>query len=401
MKSTGPHPDKALSPAKVRTLRTPGRYADGNGLYLVVDPSGAKRWLLRTVVQGKRCDIGLGGLKTVSLADARNEATRLRKLAREGLNPIESRLAQRRASPTFESAARTVHESHKPTWRNPKHGKQWIRSLEDYVFPVFGKKSVGSITSADVLQAITPIWNKLPETARRILQRIKTVMDWAKASGHRTEANPVEGVTKALPRQSGGKSHHAALEYTKVFRFLGNLKKSDAGETAKLAFEFTILTATRTSETLGAKWDEIDLAKKTWTIPAKRMKAGSEHRVPLPPRCVAILQQARKLNPDDVFVFPGRNANKPLSNMVFLMMLRRMKLAITAHGFRSTFRNWAAEQTNYPNAVCEAALAHTVRDKVEAAYHRTDLFERRRALMADWSAYCSTSPNNKSAVSTS
>lgn len=388
MKRHGSHPDKALSPAKVRSLKTPGRFADGNGLYLVVDPSGAKRWLLRTVVQGKRCDIGLGGLKTVSLADARNEASRLRKMARDGHNPLASRQAQKRVAPSFEDASRTVFDTHKPTWRSAKHGKQWIKSLETYAFPVFGKKSVSVITSGDVLQAITPIWTQLPETARRTLQRIRSVMDWARAAGHRADANPVDGVTRALPRKSKGPSHHSALEYRKVNRFLADLKKSDAGEVPRLAFEFAILTATRTSETLGAKWDEIDLKKKTWTIPASRMKTGAVHRVPLAPRCLEILQRARGLNPNSEHVFPGRNPKKPLSNMVFLMVLRRMNMKITAHGFRSTFRDWAAEQTNHPRAVCEMALAHTIQNKTEAAYNRSDLFDKRSVLMKDWATYC-------------
>lgn len=388
MKPAGPHPNKALSPAKVRSLILPGKHADGNGLYLVVDPSGAKRWVLRTVVQGKRTDIGLGSLRLVSLAQAREEAIRLRAMARDGADPLAARQAEKRTSPTFEVAAKLVHQAHTASWRNEKHKKQWIDTLKQHVFPIFGKKQVGSVTSADAMQALSPIWTSKPETARRVLQRIRTVMDWAKASGHRTGDNPVEGITKALPKHTAPRSHHAALPYRKVTAFIGKLQKTDAGESARLAFEFTILTAARTNEVLGAKWDEVDFQKKTWTIPATRMKAKQEHRVPLASRCIDILKQARKLNKDSDYVFPGRSDKKPLSNMVFLMLLRRMEVDVTAHGFRSSFRDWASEQTNFPNAVCEAALAHSIKDKVEAAYHRSDLFEKRRALMDEWAKFC-------------
>lgn len=390
MKLAGPHPDKALSPAKVRAITTPGRHADGNGLYLVVDPSGAKRWLLRTIVQGKRTDIGLGGLRVVSLAQAREEATRLRAIARDGGNPLAVRQAAKRTTPTFEVAATQVHEAHTASSRNEKHKKQWIDTLKQHVFPVFGKKQVSAVTSADVMQALSPIWTTKPETARRILQRIRTIMDWAKASGYRIGDSPVDGVTKALPRQTERRSHHAALPYSKVSDFIGNLQACDARASARLAFEFAILTATRTNEVLGARWGEIDFQNKTWIIPADRMKTKLEHRVPLVARCIAILKEAQKLDGESHFVFPGRSTEKPLSNMVFLMLLRRMKVSVTAHGFRSSFRDWASEQTNFPNAVCEAALAHTIKDKVEAAYHRTDLFERRRELMTQWANHCNT-----------
>ena len=388
MKSSGPHPDKALSPAKVRTLRTPGRYTDGNGLYLIVDPSGAKRWVLRTVILGKRSDIGLGSFKLVSQAEAREEAGRLRKIARAGGDPLAERKAAKHTSPTFEAAAKQVHSAHKSSWRNPKHAKQWIATLKEYVFPIFGKRRVSGITPADVLQALNPIWAKKPETARRVMQRIRTVFDWAKASGHRSGDNPVDGVLKVLPKQNTADAHHAALPYDKVSKFLRDLRTVEAGASARLAFEFTILTTARTSEVIEAQWAEIDLKKKTWTIPAQRMKAKREHRVPLSPRCVAILKEARKLNEDSKYVFPGRADDKPLSNMVFLMLLRRMNLDITAHGFRSSFRDWASEQTNFPSAVCEAALAHVIKDKTEAAYNRTDLFEKRRELMTQWAEHC-------------
>lgn len=390
MKRTGKHPDKALSPLRVRNVTDPGRYTDGNGLYLIVEPSGTKRWLLRIVVTGKRRDIGLGGLKLVTLAEAREEAARLRKIARAGGDPLADRRAARRVTPTFEEAAQQVHDAHKQSWRNPKHAAQWINTLTQYAYPVFGQKQVDQVESADILKALNPIWLSKPETARRVLQRIRTVFDWAKASGHRSGDNPVDGVSKVLPKQTAAATHHAALPYAKTSQFIKKLRKVDAGESSRLALEFAILTAARTSEVLEAKWDEIDLKKKTWIIPASRMKAKREHRVPLAPRCIAILKEASDLSDGKSFVFPGRSNDKSLSNMVFLMLLRRMKIKITAHGFRSSFRDWASEQTNIPSAVCEAALAHAVKDKTEAAYNRTDLFDKRRELMNLWSNYCAS-----------
>ena len=370
-------------------MTNPGRYTDGNGLYLIVDPSGAKRWLLRTVIKKKRTDIGLGGINIVSLAQAREDATRLRKIARAGGDPLAERRTARRVTPTFEAAAQTVHSAHQASWRNPKHVTQWINTLKQYVFPIFGQKQVDQVESADVLKALNPIWLPKPETARRVLQRIRTVFDWAKASGHRSGDNPVDGVSKVLPKQTAAGSHHAALPYSKVSQFIKKLSKADSGDAPRLALEFAILAAARTNEVLGAKWSEIDLKHKTWVIPANRMKAKREHRVPLARRAVAILKEARKLTDGKSFVFPGRSGEKPLSDMVFLMLLRRMKRKdITAHGFRSSFRDWAAEQTNIPSAVCEAALAHTLKDKTEAAYHRTDLFDKRRELMNQWAEYC-------------
>jgi integrase len=392
MKATGRHPEKALSSIKIKNLSKPGRYTDGNGLYLVVDPSAAKRWVLRTVVKGKRSDIGLGSLSLVSLAESREEAAKLRKIARADGDPLAVRRAARRTVPSFEVAAIAVHESNKPSWKNPKHADQWINTLSEYVFPVFGQKAIDQIDSADILKAMNPIWLAKAETARRVLQRIRAVLDWAKASGFRSGDNPVDGVSRVLPKQKDTEIHHAALPYADVPGFIQKLRVLDASVAGRLGFEFTILTAARTSETLNAVWTEIDFENATWTIPAARMKAQREQRIPLSGRCIAILKEARKLSGDNSFVFPGRAADKPLSNMAFLMMLRRMKLDITAHGFRSSFRDWASEQTNFPQAVCEAALAHAVKNKVEAAYNRTDLFEKRRELMTTWAKFCAKAP---------
>jgi integrase len=387
-KRKGKHPEKALSATRVRALTLPGRYIDGNGLYLIVEPSGAKRWLLRTVIRGKRSDLGLGGLSVVSLAQARDEAARLRRLARADGDPIAERRNQRRVVLTFEEAARRVHESHAEAFRNAKHKAQWINSLDDYAFPVFGDRRVDQIESADVLKALSAIWLSKPETARRVRQRIKAVFDWAKASGFRTGDNPVEGIAKVLPKQRDTVEHHASLPYGQVAAFIQALQDSDAGGLVKLAFELLILTATRTSEVLKAQWPEFDLEGKTWTIPGERMKAGRVFRIPLSARCVEILEAAKKLAPEGAdYVFPGQSAKHPLSNMVFLMTLRRMGRKFTAHGFRSSFRNWGSERTNFPREVCEMALAHTLKDKTEAAYNRTDLFEKRRKLMYAWASF--------------
>jgi integrase len=285
-----------------------------------------------------------------------------------------------------------VHGAHSATFRNDKHRKQWLASL-GAVIEAFGTKRVDAVTSSDILNTLGPIWLKRPETARRVLQRVRTVFLWCKAQGYCSGDNPTDGVSKALPKQPTKRGHHAALPYQHVPAFIQSLRDSDAGESVRLAFELTILCATRTSETLNATWDEVDLDQKIWIIPPGRMKTGVAHRVPLSDRAVAILQRAKALSGTQSYVFCGRNATKPLSNMALLMALRRMKRAdLTAHGFRSSFRDWAAEKTNAPRAVCEAALAHTLRDKTEAAYNRTDLFDRRRELMNSWSAFATTEP---------
>lgn len=388
----GKHPVNALTAVGVKKATKPGRHADGNGLYLVVDPSGAKRWVLRVVVKGKRRDIGLGGTSTVSLADARGEAMRLRGMARKGGDPLAERRKEKKVIPTFQEAAETVHRAHEKSWKNVKHRDQWINTLRDYVYPHFGTKLISEIDTADVMGALSPIWLAKPETARRVRQRIKAVLDWAKAAQHRSGDNPATEIHKVLPKQPPQREHHAALPYSRVPGFIKKLHESDCSESGKLAFEFMILTATRTNEVLQATWREVDLQGKTWIIPAPRMKAQKEHRVPLSPRCIDILKQAGQLSEGD-YVFPGRRSGH-LSNMVFLMTLRRMAMDVTAHGFRSSFRDWASERTNYPREVCEAALAHTVQDKVEAAYKRTDLFDRRRQLMTTWAAFVTSTKGN-------
>ncbi len=387
MKQLGGHPHKALSVVKINSLSKQGRYADGNGLYLIVDPSGAKRWVLRTVVHGRRRDIGLGGLRLVPLAEAREKALTYRRLARDGENPLEARRKANAVIPTFADAAKLTYEQHKASWKNEKHSSQWINTLTTYAFPHIGEKRVDEVDSADIHRVLTPIWLSKAETARRVQQRIKTVLDWAKAAGFRSGENPSDGVSKGLARQPDRTNHFAAIPYADVPAFIRKLRNVDSGQPAKLAFEFLILTATRTNEVIGARWREIDLEKATWTIPGTRMKAGRDHRVPLSERAVEILTTARAWSDGDGYVFIGRSRNSPMSNMVFLMILRRMKLNFTAHGFRSAFRDWASEGTNFPREVCEMALAHSIKDKTEAAYRRGDLFEKRKQLMAAWAGF--------------
>ncbi len=392
-KPKGRHPHQRLNAVRAKSLTKPGRHADGNGLYLLIENSGAKRWMLRTIVSGKRCDIGLGSLQLVSLAEARGEATRLRSLARKGQDVLATRRSERRTVPTFEEAAKEVHSQHAASFRNKKHKTDWLASLQADVFPVFGSRPVSAIDAGDVLKALTPIWTAKPETARRVKQRVKVVLDWALASGHRTGNNPVEGITKVLPKHRQTAAHHPALSHSQVPAFVETIRDSNTGEPAKLAFEFLILTAARTTEVTGAKWTEIDRVSKTWTIPAERIKAGREHRVPLSPRCLELLDAAEKISDGSPYVFRGRTSTVPLSNMVFLMLLRRVKRTdITTHGFRSTFRDWAAERTSTPRAVCEAALAHVVGNKTEAAYFRSDLFDQRRKLMDSWAQFATKEP---------
>ncbi len=387
MKQRGPHPHNRLSSLAVKALKKPGRYSDGNGLYVVVSNTGNKKWILRTVVQGRRTDIGLGGVSTTTLATARKKASEMREIARDGGNPLEERRKARSNAPTFKEAAIQVHVEHSKTWKNEKHAAQWISTLKQYAFPLFGERPVDQIDTPEVLNALSIIWLEKPETARRVRQRIGTVLDWAKAAGHRSGDNPIIGIAKGLPKQPKKQSHHAALPYPEVSTFITDLRQTDANESTRLAFEFLILTATRTSEVILAEWSEIDFEKKAWTIPGNRMKAGRKYRIPLTPRCIEILKRAQELSDRGLFVFPSQSGKKPLSTMVFLMMIRRMEKDITAHGFRSTFRDWSAEKTNFSREVCEMALAHTVSDKVEAAYLRGDLFDKRRQLMDTWANY--------------
>lgn len=387
MKPTGKHPEKRLNAASVNAAKKPGRYADGNCLYLVVDPSGAKRWLLRTNVQGVRRDISLGSVRLVSLKEARETAVEYRKIARRGGDPVALRKKAQRVIPTFAEAAEKVHGDHSATWKNKKHAAQWISSLRAYAFPAFGETGVDRIDTPAILKVLAPIWLTKAETARRVKQRIGTVLDWATAVGFRDGENPINGVAKGLPRQPDKKAHYKAMPYADIPAFINWLGKCDLAEQTQLALEFLILTATRTGEVINLEWPEIEINLAMWTVPSERMKNDREHRVPLSTRSIEILDRAKMLGAGSKYVFPGRSPSKPISNETLWLALRRMEAEATVHGFRSAFRDWAAERTNVPRDVCEMALAHSIQDKTEAAYRRGDLFEKRRELMETWASY--------------
>jgi integrase len=381
--------EKVLSAAFVRTVTAPGKYTDGHGLFLKVVASGARRWVQRIVIRGKRTEIGLGGASLVSLAEARERALENRKLARAGGDPLQAR----RASETllsFEEAARKVHKIHEPTWRNKKHAAQFISTLETYTFPRIGKLKVSEVTTADVLAVLQPIWLEKPETARRVRQRIGTVMKWAIANGWRQD-NPADAIAQALPKQDKTQAHRKALPYDKVSEFLDALKASNAGDATKLALELVILTASRSGEVRLAEWSEIDLDQALWTRPAHRMKSKKEHRVPLSPRAVDVLSEARKFGSGEGLVFPGTKYGKPLSDMTLSKLTKALGYDVDVHGFRTSFKTWTQERTNTPRDVSEAALAHTVKDKAEAAYARSDFFDKRRKLMERWGECVSSS----------
>ena len=365
-KPTGKHPEKRLSPAFVRKATKPGRYYDGHGLFLKVDPSGAKRWGQRLVIHGRQRTLGLGGCALVSLAEAREAALANRKIAREGGDP----LAQRRRTtniPNFQAAAATVIELHRHGWRNEKHAAQWESTLRTYVYPRLGQRSVADISTADVMAVLMPIWNERSETARRVRQRVSTVMKWAVAQGYRADNPAGDAIGAALPKHNGKtKNHHRALPHAEVAAAIETVRNSGAGMSVKLAFEFLILTAARSGEVRLATWDEIDTDAATWTVPAARMKAGLEHRVPLCDRAMAILDEARAIADGSGFIFPGTRVGKPLSDMTLSKLMRDLGLDSVPHGFRTSFRNWAGECTNAPREVMEMSLAHTVRNKVEA-----------------------------------
>lgn len=379
----------------------PGATADGDGLYLKIGPTGAASWQFRCQIAGKRRMMGLGACSVLTLAEARDKAAEARKLAKQGIDPLEARraaeAAERAAVTTFREVALDYIESHRAGWRNAKHGQQWTNTLAQYAYPKFGDKPVDEVSTEDVLGALKPIWMEKPETASRVRNRIELVLDAARAKGLSTGINPAAWrghLDKLLPKRTkGSKGHHAAMDYRAMPAFYKRLT-TERDSLSAAALQLTILTACRTSEVLLAAWDEFDLDNRLWTIPARRMKAAVAHRVPLSDAAMELLNTImRKTDDADGYLFPGAKAGKPLSNMAMTMVLRKLGHGdLTVHGFRSTFRDWAAEETHYPNIVAEMALAHTVKDEVEAAYRRGDLLEKRRALMADWATYCATTP---------
>ena len=390
-------PKKALTAAFVRTVMEAGKHFDGNGLYLFVKDNGAKQWVQRIVIRGKRTEMGLGSADLVSLSEAREAALQNRKLARAGGDPLKAK-RETQAVPTFEEAARKVHELNGPSWSNPKHAAQFISTLETYTFPALGKYKIGEITTADVLAVLTPIWLTKQETARRVRQRIGTVMKWAIAQGWRQD-NPAQNIDQALPKQTKAVKHRKAMHYGEVATCIQVVKASGAGPSTKLALEFLILTAARSGEARLATWDEIDFGDCTpansanpanraeWIIPAQRMKMKREHRVPLCPRAVEILHEAKDLSDGGDLVFAGTKQGKPLSDMTLSKLVKELGFDVDVHGFRTSFRTWAQEKTDVSREVAEAALAHSIKDASEAAYARSDLFEKRRVLMDDWAEF--------------
>jgi integrase len=407
-----------LSALKVsRAVRKPGMYPDGGGLYLQVTPGGAS-WVYRYMLDGRAREMGLGPLRLYSLQEARAKALDAARLRHEGVDPIEARRAARAAARldeakaiTFRKCAELYIKSHRAGWRNGKHAAQWASTLATYAEPLIGDLAVQGIDTALIMKVLeqdvkatpktspSPLWTARPETATRLRGRMEVILDWARVRGYREGENPARWrghLDKLLPARDKVRRvrHHAALPYGELPAFMASLREYEG--VAARALEFAILTAARTGEVINARWSEIDGSKSLWSIPASRMKSGREHRVPLGPRALAVLDEMKQLahcggenDQARACVFPGAKVGRPLSNMAFLMLLRRMgRNGLTAHGFRSSFRDWTAERTNFPAEVAELALAHAVGDKLEAAYRRGDLFEKRRRLMSEWESYC-------------
>lgn len=376
---------KKLTAVFVKSVKVPGKYGDGNGLYLVVSPTGAKRWEQRLTIQGKRCDCGHGSASIVSLADAREKAVEYLRIAGKGADPRKEK--DRNAEVlTFEAAAREVHKGLLGTWSNEKHGNDFINSLQMHAFPKIGTVLVSEVGSSDLLKVLTPIWTTKNETARRVFQRMETVLKWAAAKEWR-DGTPGDVTLKGLPKVRRTKSHRKALAYSQVQEMVSALQASNAMAQTKLCLEFVILTATRSSETRYARWNEIDLKKATWTIPAARIKMRRNHTVPLSPRAVQILKDAQFLYGDEGYVFPGARNGRPLSDLALSGRVKELGYDVTVHGFRTSFRTWTQERTSFAREICEAALAHVVGDEVERAYARSDLLEKRRDLMDAWADY--------------
>ncbi|HEB57664.1 MAG TPA: site-specific integrase [Gammaproteobacteria bacterium] len=383
-----------LSARKIQTA-SPGKYCDGGGLWLFVSPAGARNWVFRYRLHGRDREMGLGSAHTVSLAKARKLAAEYRELRHEGRDPIEYRNQKRleerlrTASPTFSDCVDAYIEAHRAGWSNAKHARQWHTTLRQYACPEFGELPVRLVETTHVLRALEKIWYDKTETANRVRQRIEAVLDWATARKYRMGENPARWrghLDKLLPRPTRVKKprHHPALPFGQIAGFMHELRQANG--IAARALEFTVLTAARTSEVIAARWEEIDLTHRVWTVPAERMKARREHRVPLSDQAVALLKGMPRLND---YLFPGLRKNRPLSNMAMAKLLKEMGYKdYTVHGFRSTFRDWVAETTNYPRELAEAALAHVVKDKTEAAYQRGDLLARRAELMQAWADWC-------------
>jgi integrase len=383
-----------LNVTKIRSMTQPGKYGDGRNLWLIVGPTGRRRWEFRYTFRGRRREMSLGPTEFMSLDDARDRALELRKQLRAGIDPLEVKAvtAPRRIT-TFEAVADQAIASFEKGWTNAKAAKQWSSTLETYVYPKLGKMDVQAISTADVYDVLEPIWGTKTETASRVRARIERILDFATAMKLRTGENPARlkgNLDHLLAKRAKVQrvKHHDALPYEQIPTFMADLREREA--VAARALEFAILTAARTSEVTGARWSEFDLDKATWTVPAERMKARRDHRVPLSANAVSLLKALPRDEKAEFVFISSMRAGEPMSNMAMTAVLKRMnrKEGVTVHGFRSTFRDWAAERTAYPDAVVEMALAHAVGNAVEAAYRRGDLFEKRQRLMVDWAGYC-------------
>jgi integrase len=381
----------------VKAAVKPGRYQDGRGLMLLVKPSGARSWVLRTQVDGKRRDFGLGALADVGLADAREKADTFRKQFKSGIDPVEAKRAEKAALatiPTFEQAAAAMHAEQRSTWRNDKHRAQWLMSLRTYAVPALGKSRVDRIDGPMIRDMLLPIWLEKPETARRVRQRVGAVLDWCHAKGLRQTEAPMRSISKGLPRQPKRDRHFSAMPYSDIPALMASLAEADAS--GRLALQFLILTAVRSGEVRSAQWEQIDFEAATWTIPAERTKAHKAHTVPLSESALCVLGRAKALRTGRAAepIFPGLHG-KVMSDMTLAKALKTAGAgAFTVHGFRSGFRDWAAEMTGTPGDVVEAALAHTIANRVEAAYRRTNYLEKRRPLMDAWAQYLSAATAN-------
>jgi integrase len=367
-----------LNPTRIEALKEAGRYADGAGLFLFVRPTGTKNWIVRVQKDGRRRDIGLGGYPKLTLAKARQRAVEVQSQVEEGLDPV---LERKKAAgcPTFEKAAEARHAELAPGFRNAKHAAQWLSSLDAYAFPSLGRLTVDKVTSAHVRDALMPIWLDKPETARRVHQRIVDVLVWAVAKQYRADVPLLTSKALRLPRQSEAVVHHAAMPFDDVAAFLADLRARDG--VSRLALEALILTAARSGEIRGATWNEVDLERRLWTVPADRM--------PLSKAAVAAFTRAKAYKRAGTnLVFPGMVRGQPLSDMALTKLLRDLETGVTAHGFRSSFRDWCSERTSFPSEVAEMALAHSITSKVEAAYRRGNLLEKRRELMEAWGRFC-------------
>jgi integrase len=376
---------KLTATAVKAALGKPGRHSDGDGLILAVGAGGKGSWMVRVQKGGKRRDIGLGAARKVTLSEARTRAAATRAQVEAGLDPV----AQRRKAaglPTFREAAAQVHAEHKKGWKNGKHQNQWLRTLEVYAFPTLGDRLVSEIDGPVVRDVLADIWTDKPETARRVRQRIGAVLDWAYSKGHRESEAPMRSLSKGLPRQPNKSGHHAAMPYPDVPAFLDRLHERESW--GRLALKAAILTAARSGEIRGATWSEVDFERALWTVPGERMKAGKEHVVPLSPAALRVFERAHELQSEGCpFVFHGAKRDKPMSDMTLMKVLRDMGESVTAHGFRSSFRDWVSEETQFSGDLAEAALAHAIPNKVEAAYRRGNLLEKRRGLMEAWGKF--------------